>query len=240
MRQPPRKRETAAAARLRRQMAKPKKPEPFGPGQSRRPAVVAWMPAQFGSYAQSYRIAGEGLIKQVHKEQLEDFYVYPIGYIYRHALELALKHANYLVEDALAARARYRPVPKDERLTHNQVDQQMAKLPSHRLTPLLARLEGRLALIEDAEPIPEDAKAVIEAVDDFDVDGQRWRFPYLTKGRGPSFQPRADRKQLFIDLEGVHDTIDPVLGLLLDGLDGWLSQYIEVTNEIVADFGPLN
>lgn len=219
-------------------MAKPEKPKPFGPGRSRRPAIVAWMPADYGFYAQSYRVAGEGLIKQAHDEQLEDFYVYPIGYVYRHALELALKHANYLVEDALSARGRWKHVPKAERLTHNEVNEQIEKLPSHRIRPLLNRLVDRLSLIEDAEPIPDDAKAVIEAVADFDVDGQRWRFPYLSKDRGPSFAPRRDHRQTFIDLEGIRDTIDPVLGLLLDGLDGWLSNYIEVTNDMVAEYGP--
>jgi hypothetical protein len=219
-------------------VAKPKKPEPFGPGQSRRPAIVAWMPANYGYYAQSYRFAGEGLIRQAHEEQLEDFYVYPIGYVYRHALELALKHANYLVEDALAARARFQYVPVAERLTHEQVNEQMEELPFHRIRPLLNRLVKRLALIEEAEPIPDDVKAVIEAVADFDVDGQRWRFPYLSKDRGPSFKPRTDHKQTFIDLEGIHDTIDPVLGLLLDGLDGWLSNYIDVSNDVAAEYGP--
>jgi hypothetical protein len=111
-------------------------------------------------------------------------------------------------------------------------------MPPHRLTPLLERLESRLALLDDAEPLPEYAKEVIRAVEDFDPDGQRWRFPYLSKGRGPAFQPRADREQFFIDLEGVHETIDPVLGLLLDGLDGWLSNYIELTNDMGAEFDP--
>jgi hypothetical protein len=219
-------------------MAKPKKPQPFGPGRSGRPAIVAWMPADYGWYAQSYRVAGEGLIRQAHDEQLEDLYIYPIGYVYRHALELTLKHANYLVEEALAARARYQHVPMAERLTHAEVNEQMDRLPSHRIRPLLNRLVKRLSLIESAESIPEDVKAVIEAVADFDVDGQRWRFPYLSKDRGPSFTPRTDHKQTFIGLEGIRDTIDPVLGLLLDGLDGWLSNYIEVTNEMVAEYGP--
>jgi hypothetical protein len=89
--------------------------------------------------------------------------VYPIGYIYRHALELALKHPKYLVEDALAARARTQHVPKAERLTHDEVNEQMEKLPFHRIRPLLNRLIKRLVLIEGAEAIPDDAKAVIQA-----------------------------------------------------------------------------
>jgi hypothetical protein len=218
---------------------KPKKPEPFGPGKSRRPAIVAWMPVNYGYYSTSYRYAGEGLIKQAHKEQLEDFYVYPIGYVYRHALELALKHANYLVEGALAARARTKSVPKAENLTHDEVEAAMEKLPSHRIRPLLNRLIKRLKLIEGAEAMPDDVRAVIEAVADFDVDAQRWRFPYLRKkgGKGtpPSFEPRKDHKQSFIDLEGIRDTIDPALGYL-DGLDGWLSNYIDISNDMAADF----
>src|SRR3954467_16002119 len=139
-------------------MTKSSKPEPFGPGKSRRPAIVAWMPMDYGYYAMSYRFAGEGLVRMAHDEQLEDFYVYPIGYIYRHALELALKHANYLVEDALAPRGDLGQVAPADRLTHEQVETEINELPPHNLAPLLSRLERRLALIDRAEPVPADVR----------------------------------------------------------------------------------
>jgi hypothetical protein len=194
------------------------------------------MPADFGFYAQSYRFAGEGLIEKAHAEQLEDFYVYPIGYIYRHAIELALKHDNYLVEDALAARDALGYVAPADRLTHEEVEAEMQGLPFHRLAPLLSRLERRLRLIDSAEPIPPDVTAAILAVDGFDPDGQRWRFPYLSKGRGPSFRPPR-KGQFFIDLDGIRETIDPVLGYLIDGLDGWLSADIDASAAMREDIG---
>jgi hypothetical protein len=217
-------------------MATKKKVAPFGPGSSARPAIVAWMPADYGYYSLAYRFAGEGLIEKAHEEQLEDFYVYPIGYIYRHALELALKNANYAIEDALAARARLGIVPKTDRLTHKQVDEEMRLLKPHHLAPLLTRLERRLALIDRAEPFDPDVKAIILAVDQFDVDGQKFRFPYLTKGRGPSFVP-PKKGQAFIDLEGIKDTIEPALAYLIDGMDSWLEADMEAAQAMSEDVG---
>ena len=31
---------------------------------------------------------------------------------------------------------------------------------------------------------------------------------------------------------------DAVIGLLLDGLDGWLSHNIDMTNDMAAEYGP--
>ncbi len=194
------------------------------------------MPVDFGFYAQSYRYAGDGLIEKAHSEQLEDFYVYPIGYIYRHALELALKHANYLVEDALAARAELGQLARADGLTHERVEAEIEGLPFHKLSPLLSRLERRLRLIDRAEPIPPEVKATILAVNDFDPDGQRWRFPYLSKGRGASFKPRR-KGQFFIDLEGIRETIGPAIAYLIDNLDGWLSADIEASAAMKEDIG---
>jgi hypothetical protein len=217
-------------------LAKSKRPVPFGPGKSGRPAIVGWMPVDYGYYSLCYRFVGEGMIEKAHAEQLEDFYVYPIGYIYRHALELALKHANYAMEDALAARARLGMVPKAERLTHKQVDEAMGNLPFHKLTPLLDRLEKRLALIDRADPFDPDVKAVVLAVEQFDPDGQRFRFPELSKGRGPSFK-LSKKGQAFIDLENIRDAIEPALAYLIDGLDGWLEADKEASEAMGEDVG---
>ncbi|HJP89154.1 MAG TPA: hypothetical protein VJ850_08985 [Candidatus Limnocylindrales bacterium] len=216
-------------------MSKPGKKTPFGPGRSSRPAIVAWMPVDYGFYAQSYRYVGEGMIDKAHEEQLEDFYVYAIGYIYRHALELALKHVNYVVERSLAARANVGLLDPADRLTQAQVDEQMADLPSHRLLPLLNRLEKRYQLIKGAEPLDPEVRAVIEAVGQFDPDGQKFRFPYLRKG-APSFTP-PKKGQSFVDLEGIRDTIDPVIGYLIDGMDGWLSGDIDGLEAMREDVG---
>jgi hypothetical protein len=108
-------------------------------------------------------------------------------------------------------------------------------LPFHELTPLLDRLERRLQLIDRAEPIPPEIKATILAVNDFDSDGQRWRFPYLSKKSGASFKPRNKGEgQFFIDLEGIKETIDPVLAYRLDG---WLSADIEASTAMREDIG---
>src|SRR4051794_26395164 len=114
-------------------MGKANKPTPFGPGRSRRPAILAWAPVDYGYYAQSYRYTGEGLIEKAHEEQLEDFYVYAIGYVYRHALELALKHANYLLERALAIRAELGQVAPTDQLTDEQVEDEIQALSPHNL-----------------------------------------------------------------------------------------------------------
>lgn len=66
-------------------------------------------------------------------------------------------------------------------------------------------------------------------------DGQKFRFPYFRKG-GATFEPSKKGRSL-IDLEGIRDTIDPAIGYLIDGLDGWISADIEGMEAMSDDMG---
>jgi hypothetical protein len=196
---------------------------PFRPaprGETANNAVLGWYKPHFGDYAEFYRRAAGCLVDDaIAGRGLQDQLAYPIVYLYRHALELALKDANLWADASIRGRIRLGIVdPRDDKTWKEA----MREMQVHGLTPLVDRLALRLALMDGAEPVGESERATIAAVDAFDRDGQRFRYPFLTKGRGSAWRPESDG-QILVDLRVIKDEIDPVVGLLVDGYGGWLS-----------------
>ena len=70
-------------------------------GESRE--TEGWVPTTFGDYAITYFVAASCLVDEVLEGRASAaVLIPPIGYAYRHALELALKDANAWTESAIS------------------------------------------------------------------------------------------------------------------------------------------
>ena len=80
-----------------------------------------------------------------------------------------------------------------------------ADLRSHNLTQLLERLERRLDSIAEINWVGGQVSVAIKAIGMLDADAQRFRYPFQTKGRGPSFGPN---QMLAINLSLLRKTVE--------------------------------
>lgn len=197
-------------------------------GEWHRNALVGWHRVQYGEYAEAYRLAASHLIDAGLADRGElDLLIYPIVYNYRHAIESALKDSITWLEVAIASRANAGELPSD---SVRDVREVRRRLMGHELTPLLADLESRMVEIPNLGTLEQNARAVVEAFDKFDADGQRFRYPTLSKDRGPSWQP-DEGSQVAIDIVALREGVEPVLSSLVNGLVGWLEHDVQVRQD---------
>jgi hypothetical protein len=133
-----------------------------GEGDSWHNACVGWSPEQWIGYAEGYKRAADLLVQQVIDTGREqDFLVYPIVFLYRQALEVAIKHV--LVKG-------YQLLDQDERLPLR---------PEHRLVPLWRDCREILEQVWPKGP-KEDLDAVGEVMRQFqekDPASTSFRYP---------------------------------------------------------------
>lgn len=179
---------------------------------------------EFGDYAESYRSAAKQLAATLSGEPgLASQLSLPTLFLYRHALELAIKDAYVWTEMSISQGSVLPSKPGDEVINEIQ---------GHALQGLLDRLEHRFRMLDPtSEPLKPDglAQAVrpaVAALDAFDVDGQRFRYPYLSRGRGRSWS--RDRQGPSSDnLTSVANDVEAGLNHLLDVMGPWFSDVLD-------------
>ncbi len=167
------------------------------------------------AYKEGYRRGAEVLIRTVQETQRnQDYLVYPIIFMYRHHIELALKRvimrAPHLIERSLT----------------NEEKQHLGK---HRLDSLWQDLKPMIPAICNAALWSEPAREDLDGIDDYirqlselDVDSFSFRFPRSKKGR------RSLPKHLKnINLRHFGETMGRLADYLY-GLDATIS-YLEET-----------
>lgn len=167
------------------------------------------------AYTEGYRRGARLLVEYVmehHRNQ--DYLVYPIIYLYRHHVELALKslirHTPYLID---------RPLTKSEK----------AHLGKHRLDLLWQDLKPMLSAIGEAAGWGELDAADVEGIDDYirqltELDPDSFSFRYTRSKKGTPSLP-AELKHINLRhfaemLERLADFLDGLntgLGVLTDG-----------------------
>jgi hypothetical protein len=195
-----------------------------------RNAILGWNSPQFGAYSEAYRLAGSALVDAaLANRRLIDFLIFPIVYNYRHAVELALKDGRAWVEAAITGRIDRGEISSTCELPVKVIQHE---LRGHGLVPLLDHLERRMALLAEVDPLPHAVREAIQEVDAFDSDAERFRYPYLSRERGPSWPTGVDSQS--IDVAAIRSELDPVLQLLLDGLGGWLEDEVARWRDLQA------
>ncbi|MDP9226085.1 MAG: hypothetical protein M3P18_20050 [Actinomycetota bacterium] len=195
-----------------------------------RVALVGWGLPEFGDYARFYWHAGGCLIEQSQAERsMLTQLVFPILYLYRHALELALKDANVWIDTAILAAGSLGSVDQTQVMS---VDAVREEIRMHRLGPLLRRLQARSRLLRDSS-VPQVAPLDLEdrvgpavrALEIVDVDGQRFRYPHMTNGKAS--WTREEHSNVVVDVLAVRHDADRALAYLLGDLAGVYSSFVE-------------
>jgi hypothetical protein len=145
-------------------------------------------------------------------------------YLYRHALELALKDAIIWSEIMISENSTME--------LRRSIDEVRGELQGHRLRPLYDRLIDRYSLVdstgESVKPLGlrEAIEPAVAAAETLDADGQRLRYPYISRGLEPSWSmERLSPNQTRV--AEVSRTIEAALEHLLGVLGAWFADSLE-------------
>jgi hypothetical protein len=117
-------------------------------------------PYSFEQYAVGYFMAGRQVAAAAMADQMEiDVFVYPLVFLYRHAIELALKHLVTVLPSLYGAEGKYHA-------THNLLDNWRVARGHLERHPKLSR----------AASIPA-FEAILRDFVEFDPKGEAFRFP---------------------------------------------------------------
>lgn len=128
-------------------------------------ACVGWTSDQWHGYIEGYKLAADLLVQQVERDQRnQDLLIYPIVFLYRHALEVSLKHLIWVGSQLRDTRP--------ELSTH------------HRLVPLWRQCRP---IIEEVWPHGskedlEAAGALLEQFETRDPNSTVFRYPVTKEG----------------------------------------------------------
>ena len=187
------------------------------------PPIVArpWIGTpQFGDFAVYYRRAGAALFSScLGDHEALDALALPTLYLYRHALELAIKDAVLWAEAAVdfaSGRLSAPAVPPHGHRLDLLADRLLLALRS-----LETRGGGERARLCEAELAP-----ALLALVGLDASGQRFRYPEETPQQGGGATPDGR-----YDLAIVPDAIEPTLKFVLEDLGSWLEGVVELLAE---------
>jgi len=151
--------------------------------------VISWTTdpkGDFGIFSKGYTLAAERLAKMLlEASRFSDYEAYPVIFLYRHALELSLKHIIYSSVELAA----YRYVDDiDDKLHNSRNLRNLAKAACVSLTLLFPEDE----LLQTMLPVIE---TTCSELSDLDADSSGYRYPIDTKGE------HSTKKNQWVNLE---------------------------------------
>lgn len=167
-------------------------------------ACVNWCWDEWGIYADGYKDAANILVKQVEKRSegaLQDTLVYPIVFLYRQYLELAIKG---LLKDARRLQDIDEPLPMH-----------------HRIYDLWGECRALLKEISpgDSEDALDQITRLLKEFSTVDPTSEAFRYPHNKKGK-PSLEGMTH-----INLRVLRETMDGISNLLC-GAQAQISEYL--------------
>ena len=164
-------------------------------------------------YEDGYKLAADALVdKLMEKRTRQDFLVYPIVFLYRHYIELSLKHMIFL---------------------GNKISKDEFRLPEHhRIDALWSEARKILEEMNSGSP-----KKVLDAVESClkelarrDPTGEAFRYPMDLKRR------HYFEKQEQVNLRHFRETMEKISSLF-EGAVGYLLNALDCKREMERDAG---
>jgi hypothetical protein len=174
-----------------------------------------------------YREAGDALVEAAVDRRMHDYLFYPACFVYRHCLELTLKDLIYETERLILLEAEWKP--RHDARSLKEVGEEL--LRTHRLRPLLDKLEVRLATVDDTE-MPESVRSVVHQLDAIDPEGQSFRYAVLKNGA------RSFSGERQYDLAKIKQTLGEAIDYLNYGVGTWIDEQMSTLREMLADADP--
>jgi len=100
----------------------------------------------------------------------DDALLMPFLYLYRHAIELDLKHSI-----RFAVRLRRNNAEDDPRLEESAVGERLKRKHGHRLMALVAELDAHMQVL-GFDPLPRDIRRTFELISTTDKNGESFRY----------------------------------------------------------------
>lgn len=165
-------------------------------------ATIGFARDELHLYAYGYRRAAEVLVHHVSTNHTSlDVLVYPVVFLYRHHIELALKL-----------------IIRDARILLNELSPQK---PGHRLPELWATAKALISRVESCDPVGLDGvDAAIAQIDSVDLRSTVFRYPEDLNGA------KSLTAMTNINFFTLRDALEPVFDML-DGIHTMLSTYLE-------------
>lgn len=175
-------------------------------------ACLNFLPSGWNLYAVGYKEAADVLVSHVedHGRQ-QDIFVYPIVFLYRQYLELALKD---LIRDARRLKNIDEPFPK-----------------THRIDELWRICDNLLYQVSPSEPRDYliDIGRLIQEFSDVDPISIAFRYPEDRDGN-PSLPGISE-----INLRNVKEVIGKI-SIILDGAGAQIDEYLSIKADMYSEF----
>lgn len=175
--------------------------------------------------AHSFADAAERLASTFRGQAPDDALLMPFLYLYRHAIELDLKHAI-----RFAARLRRNNGEREESLLPDAVAERLQKKHRHRLIALVDELDGHLTELH-LSTLPKDVRRLFTLIQASDPSGESFRY-----GSGlPNSQDQINFPALATALKRAYD-ISSAASIMLDAYEDDQSVMLEEQRAIEAEY----
>lgn len=200
---------------------------PFFQGDTMSPGwtSIQWLAslnADDSIFSMAFKEAGDKIVKEIHRDndgRPADIYFMPITYLYRHSLELKLKHIIRLGCNLELLKC-------DDNITF--------LLEHHELHPLWNKAR---MIIESHWPDIEKrdlnaAGSIVQGFHNIDKSGQNLRYSQNLAG-----ESTLNNMPESVDLAHLQDVFEAVFNFL-DGCEMGLDEAVDFRNEMQSEFGP--
>ena len=178
------------------------------------------------AYCMGYRAAAFSLAEEVCETgKKQDTLIYPIVYLYRHHIELALKSMTVIASELL-----------DQNLT----EQELRALGQHGLIDLWKNLKPLLnpvcKLVQEGVFPSEDIEGIesyINQLHEHDPDGQRFRYATVKQGKNKAGteKPSLGKNLCHINIR-VFATHMEKLAEYLESVQWWFDDLLDIKNDM--------
>lgn len=166
----------------------------------------------------------------VDQRQPKDGHLLPIIWLYRHALELVLKHNIREAADCLVDRGE-----TDGRLDREALDEWLRRKAGHKLASLASRLDELLTMLK-LENLPSETHDVLQELHALDPGGDAFRYATVwspAHGRTVS-APRP--AATLVDVAEMGKKFEEAFRLLAGGVASVLMEYGDLVRELKSQY----
>ncbi len=190
-------------------------------------ATVGWYPPDNDAYAEGYFDAAEAVAAQALEGPYKDRLIFPICYLYRHAIEVILKELIRKA-DKLIGLMSYLDCDEDSTSADAGLDEFLES--THSLQKLYDVLLSKLAITHPGAEIPAAAHAAIVELHNRDSNGESFRYS-RAKGTGRAV---FDKQENF-DIQRISTRLGEAFRFLSWGIGGALSADIDSANDYLTE-----
>ena len=190
-------------------------------------ATVGWYPPDNDAYAEGYFDAAEAVVAQALDSPYKNRLIFPICYLYRHAIEVVLKELIRKA-DKLIGLMKYLDGEEDSTSVDDGLEEFLEC--THSLKRLYDALLSKLAVTHPGVEIPAATHAAIIELHNRDSNGESFRYSRAKRTGRAVFD-----KQESFDVQRIAARLGEAFRFLSWGVGGALSADIDSANDYLTE-----